>query len=44
MEKRPAGPVIIRFNSRKEAIDLAIKINFKYFMLKLLYAHYNREV
>lgn len=39
-----AGPVIIRFQSREEAINLKIKIELKYFIMKLLYAHYNREV
>lgn len=42
--KRTAGPVIIRFRDHKEMVDLTIRIELKYFLAKLLYSHYNREV
>lgn len=45
MEKRQERrPVHIHFNSPKEAVDLYIRIEFKYFLKKLLYSHYNRRV
>lgn len=40
--KKSAGPVIIHFANPQEAIDLAIRIELKYFLAKLLYSHYNR--
>lgn len=42
--KKSAGPVIIHFANPQEAIDLAIRIELKYFLAKLLYSHYNRGV
>lgn len=44
MEKRQTRPVLIRFNNHKEAVDLYIRIELKYFLKKLLYTHYNRRV
>lgn len=38
------NPVIIRFNDVNEMVDLTYRIELKYFMLKLLYSHYNRAV
>lgn len=39
MEKRSSRPVHIHFNSHKEAINLYIAIEMKYFLAKLLYSH-----
>ncbi len=44
MDKRSNRPVVIRFTSAKECIDLTIKMELKYFLAKLIYAHYNRGV
>lgn len=44
MEKRPAGPVIIRFKDHNEMVDLTIRMELKYFMAKLLYSSYIQEV
>lgn len=44
MESRRVGSVTIHFKDHKEAVDLAIRIELKYFIAKLLYAHYNPEV
>lgn len=37
MEHSSKRPVIIRFNSREEAIDLYVRIEMRYFLYKLLY-------
>lgn len=44
MESRRFGSVTIHFKNRREAVDLAVKMELKYFMARLLYAHYNQEV
>lgn len=45
MEKRQERrPVHIRFDSHKEAVNLYIRIELKYFLKKLLYTHYSRKV
>lgn len=44
MEKRQTRPVLIRFNSNKEAVDMYIRIELKYFLAKLLYSHPIRKV
>lgn len=44
MEKRLQRPVLIRFKSHKEAVDLYYSIEMKYFMLRLLYTHYTHRV
>lgn len=35
--RKDSGSISIRFNSRKEAVDLAVKIELKYFMARLLF-------
>lgn len=42
--RRRSAPVAIRFANRQEAIDLTTKIEFKYFMAKLLFSHYTQSV
>lgn len=37
MANRAKSPIIIRFSSPKEAIDLSMKIELKYFIARLLY-------
>lgn len=44
MESRHVGSVTIHFKDRKEAVDLAIRIELKHFIARLLYVHYNPEV
>lgn len=44
MDKRAKRPVVIRFSSTKEMVDITIKMELKYFLAKLIYAHYNRGV
>lgn len=39
MEKRHKRPILIRFNSNKEAVDIYVRIELKYFLAKLLYFH-----
>lgn len=41
---KDARPVIIRFKDTKEMVDLTIRMELKYFLAKLLYAHYNKEL
>ena len=37
-------PVLIRFETRKEAVDLYVRIELKYFLAKLLFSRLNPEV
>lgn len=44
MDTRAKGPVVIRFSSPKECIDYTIKMELKYFLARLIFAHYQTEV
>lgn len=37
MEQRKKRPVLIRFNSQQEALDMYMRIELKYFLARLLY-------
>ena len=41
MEKRQQRPVYIHFNSKQEAVNLYIQIEFRHFLEKLLLTQYN---
>ena len=41
--RRHSGPVIIRFNNVQEVVDITMKIELKYFVMRLLYSR-NLEV
>jgi hypothetical protein len=43
-DKKKARPILIRFSSTQELIDYTIRMELKYFVAKLLYSHYNRDV
>lgn len=42
--KKDARPIRIRFSSTQEMVDYTIRMELKYFLMKLIYNHYNRNV
>lgn len=44
MDKRSNRPVVIRFSSNKECIDYTMKMELKYFLARLIFAHYHPSV